>query len=241
MRDYIAKPSLKNPGYIGLIILAAIMLFGVINWAVAGKAHAEGPVASFYIGAHAGGSLANSALSGGGVSFVDGLGAESKSPIFGARGGVDFQLPGSIVFLGAFATYTVQDVEFSAFNSAFTASLKNSWSAGGRAGVKVGNAKPYVLLAYRNTDMEWTDLGQGPAPTLKGYDLGAGLSYAIDKNLDLGIEGVWTKYQSQDLCGGCGFNMDTDQLSVMAFLNFKIGGPEPAAATKGPARQRLAP
>jgi len=236
MKDLFQRPSLVAKIAIGAFL--ALFVAGVVN-----GARAEGPVASFYIGAHAGASLANTALNVPGGSLVDGLGAESKEPVFGARTGMDLQLPGSVVFLGPFATYTVQDVKFSAIGGAFNASLKNSWSVGGRAGVTMGNAKPYVLAAYRQTDMEWTNLGPGfpAAPTLKGYDLGAGISYAIDKNLDLGIEGIWTKYQGHDPCGGCGLSLETDQLSVMAFLNFKIGGPEeakPAASTKA---KKIAP
>jgi opacity protein-like surface antigen len=234
------KAYLERLGSLALLGGAVVIVMSII--VISSPAKAQQP--TFYIGGHAGTSMANTALGLDGMS-LDGLGGESQTPSFGVRAGVDFAVPNSIVFVGAFGTYTMQNVEFSISDGdeTFKAALKNSWSVGGRAGVVLGNAKPYILAAYRQTEVEWTNLGPGfpSGPTLKGYDLGAGMSYAINKDIDIGVEGIWTKYKNVTLedvfCDP--LSLDTTQLAVMGYVNFKFGAAEEAKPVNG--AKRLTP
>ena len=196
--------------------------FGLLIAAIcAFPAKAEGP--TFYAGVHLGVVSTNSELAAAPFG-IDGLGANGK--IAGVHGGVDFAIPDTALFAGPIARYTFSDAEFSVSPGIFSAKIKNSYSLGARAGVKVGDAKPYILIAYTSADLDWTSIAPLPAaPDLKGLSLGIGLDLPIKASgLVFGIEGVWTQFKEQTIVSP--LTMQTDSLEVMLRMSFALGMPK---------------
>lgn len=174
---------------------------------------------SAYAGVHGGITMANTELSSGPFS-LDGLG--SHGFVGGLHLGVDYISANRIMF-GAYGSYDWQTTEFSVATGgpSFTVGFGDSWSVGGRVGyVFERGSKLYALLGYRHTDVEWPTGLTGVPSALTGIDLGLGMSMPIAKNVELGIEGIWTKYQTEKIGS---IDLDTHQLGVMGRLNFQIG------------------
>lgn len=192
---------------------------------LAAPAAAQTP--QFYIGVHAGKSLAVTELSNTASTFsLDGLGMSGY--VAGVHTGLDLQPKDSPVFFGVFAGYDFQNTEFKVqFGpTSFNANLHNSWYAGGRTGAVIWGAKVYGLAAYRQSEMD-TSIATLTSPTLKGFDLGMGIAIPIAKNVSLGIEGVHTRFQKVEFeFGGVptGIHHELEQLTVMGRLNFTLGG-----------------
>ena len=205
------------------ILLAA----GLTAFAVA-PTRADTP--QVYFGVHGGRALASTELSAPPSTFtLDGLGSDGY--VAGVHAGVDMKLPSSMIFFGIFGGYDWQNTEFKA--GTFTAELGNSWYAGGRMGFTTKGAKYYVLAAYRQT--EWSTSSTAiMIEELKGLDLGIGVEIPLAKNVSLGLEGISTQYRSAEIKAGpaggpfspTGIHQETEQLSVMARLNFQFGGVE---------------
>lgn len=200
--------------------IAAAMLLGF-----AGGAAAQTP--QFYIGAHAGKTLALSDLSDTAGNF-DLNGAGMNGYIAGVHTGFDLQLKGSPVFFGVLAGYDFQNTEFSlnAGSMNFQANLNNSWYAGGRAGFVIWGAKVYTLAAYRQAEWDST-VKELTSPTLRGYDLGLGVEVPVAKNVSFGVEGINTHFQKAEFEFNnvpTGVQQELQQLSIMARLNFTLGG-----------------
>ena len=186
-------------------------------------ANAAAQTPTFYVGVHGGLSMADTELSGGGFSF-DGIG--SKGWIGGVQGGLDLNLPNGGAppqfFVGGYGSYSWQntDTELKTGGPNWTGSLGDSWSVGGRAGTYYGASKIYVLAGWRQTEL---DLGAlAPSMTLQGWDVGLGAAIPITDFMEFGIEAVRTQYQDEKIGP---INLSSEQLSVLARLNFKLGGP----------------
>ena len=182
---------------------------------------------SAYVGGHAGVSIANTdvGVSGEPVS-LDGIG--SHGAIGGVHAGLDYTLPAG-VFFGLYGFYDWQSTNSSLTLFGFSGSvgLRDSYGFGGRLGYDWGKAKAYGLVGWRHTDLEWsTSLGPvtGVPTSLKGIDLGAGMAIPLGQGFELGLEGVWTKFDGESIDTGLGVvTLDTTQLSVMGRLSLRFG------------------
>lgn len=174
----------------------------------------------FHIGIHGGMSMANTELSAGGLS-IDGLGSEGM--VAGIHVGADYQLPGSAIVVGAFADYNWQDVEFS-ITPVLSASLKESYTLGARAGVVVGSAMPYLLVGYTSaeTSAEFGGASVADTPTLTGWTWGGGIEFDVAPNIVLAGEYRFTKFDTETIGGFV--NLDTDQQTFLARISYRFGG-----------------
>ena len=159
---------------------------------------------SAYVGGHAGVSIANTEVSISGAGSVDGVG--SHGVIGGVHAGLDYTLPAR-VFFGVYGFYDWQSTESSLRFDGFSASvdLDGSYGFGGRFGYDWGKAKAYGLVGWRHTNLSWAATGAGPGDfagfpsSLNGIDIGAGMAIPLAQGLELGIEGVWTKFNSESI------------------------------------------
>jgi hypothetical protein len=63
----------------------------------------------------------------------------------------------------------------------------------------------------------------GVPTSLTGVDFGAGIAILLPPCLELGIEGVWTKYDSKTFDTFLGtFTIDPQQLAVMGRLSIRF-------------------
>lgn len=211
-----------------LVVLAGLILAAIASLAVVSFAptKAKAQTVSTYVGGMGGYSFANTALSTGGATIVDGLG--SKGFAGGIFGGVDLNLTNSPFFVGAFGDFKWQHVDFSVPAAPFSARLGDAWTVGGRIGMTTGKLKPYVLLGYTQADTSSSIAGLS-MPKLKGLAYGAGFDYMLANNLAVGVEARINRYDSATIAG-TGLDMQTDQLAVMARLSLQFGAmPSPVA------------
>jgi hypothetical protein len=184
---------------------------------------------SAYVGAHAGVTIANTEISAelfGAAASLDGIG--SHGAIGGVHAGLDYTLPFR-VFVGLYGFYDWQSTESSLKLDDFSASVDfgGSYGVGGRLGYDWGKAKAYALLGWRHTDLSWGATGADPGDfagfpsSLNGIDVGAGMAIPLAQGLELGIEGVWTKYKSESINDTVA--LDPTQLSVMGRLSIRFG------------------
>lgn len=192
-----------------------------------------------HLGIEVGGSLANTSLDvGGGALGLDGLGAHSSRPDMGIHGGCDMRVSNSPFIVGAFASYTTQDVKFSVAGggtSLFSGAVGNAYTVGGRLGYKPAGsqAMPYILAGWRHADANWSAIVPIPAgilpSSMQGWVYGGGIEMPISgTNLSLAGEVTMTKYQSQSIASGLA-DLQADQLQAMVRLNWNFGSPAAVA------------
>lgn len=176
-----------------------------------------------YFGVHGGRTMFDTEVSLSGVPLsFDGVGG--KGWIGGLEGGVDYVFA-SRMFVGAWASYSWQNTEskLTLGTTTLSAGLGDSYAVGGRFGYDMGKAKLYGLAGYRHTDVEWPSGATGLPSSLSGLDLGIGAGVMLNKNLELDVKGIWTKYQDEDIGKGIGHPvLSTDQLQILTSLNFKF-------------------
>ena len=210
--------------------LRKTLIAGVIAL-LAGPAMAQSP--TLYFGVHGGKTMTSTELTDTANTFsLDGL--SGNGYVGGVHVGADLQMANSPIFAGVFGGADWGDNEFRlAFGSAaFTATLGNSYYAGGRLGVVVHGTKVYALAAWRQT--EWSSSVKGlTLDDPRGWDVGLGVEVPIAKNVSLGLEGIHTQYQKGEFMAphpitkvptALGIHGEIDQISVMARLNFQLGG-----------------
>lgn len=209
---------------------------------VAGGASAQ----NCYVGIGVGGSIANMGLADAtnalglpaGNLAVDGLGARSNRPDMGGRVGCDLKLTGPLV-LGAFASWTSQDIAFNIQPSLLSVSLGNSWTVGGRAGYQLtSGAMPYVLVGWTQTDV---NLGGAGAITLaaleipdklQGWKFGGGIEAPLAGTpLKIGVETTWTRFNTERFATGL-VDLKTDQVQGMVTLTYQFGASSAPAILK---------
>lgn len=172
-----------------------------------------------YLGGHAG--LASSStevgIAGGGFA-IDGLGA--KGALGGVHAGCDVNLQSFVI--GVRAEYAWENLEFNVGPGLFKASFDNAWTGLARIGVPVAGGKvlPYVLAGYTRADASWSIVGVS-MPDFRGIVLGAGIEVALNANISLGLEGRWTKYQSETIAG-TPITLEPEQVSALATLNVRF-------------------
>ena len=202
-------------------------LIGGLMALLAGPALAQSP--TLYFGVHGGKSMTSTELTNTGATFsLDGL--SGNGYVAGVHVGADMQLPNSPVFVGVFGGADWSDNEFklAAGSTTFTMGVGNSYYAGLRGGVVVHGTKLYALAAWRQA--EWSASVKGiTLDDPRGWDLGLGIEVPVAKNVSVGLEGVSTQYQKGEFQVGSppsasGIHAQIDQVSVMARLNFQLGG-----------------
>ena len=206
----------------------ALLIVGLIGWCYARPARADGPAFVPYVGVHGGYSIGSTEVGiSGSPLAIDGLSSHGLAG--GIHAGLDTQLPGTQLVLGVFADYTWQDVAFEVKPNLLKATLGDSWTVGGRAGIQMGNALPYVLVGYTGTKSDTSFAGTSIAsPDLRGWTGGAGIELKLSSMLSLAGEYRYTKYDSENLFGVV--DLQTESHSVMARLNVRLQ--DAAAAMK---------
>ena len=206
--------------------LKALLLGGAIAL-LAGPAMAQSP--TLYFGVHGGKTMTSTEITNTAATFsLDGL--SGNGYVGGVHVGADLHLANSSIFAGVFGGADWGDNEFklAVGSTAFTATLGNSYYAGGRLGAVVHGSKVYALFAWRQT--EWSSSVKGlTLDDPRGWDIGLGAEVPIAKNVSLGLEAVHTQYQKGEFMIGSPpaaskIHGEIDQVSVMARLNFAIGG-----------------
>lgn len=212
----------RTEGKSHLIVLAGLILAAVAALSIVlfspTRARAQSALQA-YAGVHGGYSMMNTEVSSPlapGFS-IDGLG--SKGFGGGIHGGVDVALPSSIFFVGVFADYTWQKVDFS-INPIATARLGDAYTVGFRGGIAPGKSKFYGLIGYKHAESSINVAGVD-MPSFHGMTYGAGTSYNVAPNVSVGGEVLYTHYQSASVMGVV--NLQPDQLEVRAFVNFQLG------------------
>lgn len=209
-------------------LLKTLAISVIVSIATAGASFAQ-----CHLGLQAGTSIASVPISTVGAS-LDGLGARSRTPDFGLHTGCDVKVSNSPFVVGLWGEYVWKDTQFSvAFGGpAFTASLGDAWSIGGRAGYMVGKVMPYGLLGYTTSDVKYSTPIAGTPTTLRGWTTGAGIEMPLAPNLTLALETRYTKFAETDLIPGLA-TVRADQISGVFRLNFAFGGDViPAALTQ---------
>lgn len=205
------------------MMMAAVALLGIV---VAGPAMAQ-----CHLGLNAAASMANMDLGVTGTPLaLDGLGAQSTRPDFGAHAGCDFKVASSPLVVGVFGDWMNQEVQFAVQPDLLTVSLGNSWTVGGRLGYQMQGAMPYVLVGWTQTDVEYGGLIAVPLMAavdmpskLSGWTFGGGIEMPIKGTpLSMAAEARWTQYQSKSIANVV--DLQTDQLQAMVRLNWNFGG-----------------
>lgn len=215
-----------NPIRSAVVLAAASLMLGAgpveANGTSKSKAGAA-PAASWsgcYVGAHAGPAATSTEVGivGGGFS-LDGLSAKGLGA-GGAHAGCDGQFGGVVV--GVRGEYAWLDQEFNVGPGFFKASFDNAWTALARVGVPVagGRALPYVLAGYTRAETSWSIPGVA-MPDFHGLVLGGGIEVSLAANVSLGLEGRWTKYQSETI-SGTPITLEPEQVSALATLNLRF-------------------
>ena len=216
--------------------------------AATAMARADGPM--LYFGVHGGKSFAKSDLSAEpfpGVALeINGVSLDGL--VAGAHGGFDVALSkgsaGWTPFGGFWASYSFQNTEFDASLGPFSisATMGDTWAVGGRLGMmeRGTGVKIYALAGYRQTDLDLA-IADLLDQKLKGWDAGLGVEFPIAANLNLGLEGIWTKFDKEEFVsaagGPTGLFHQTDQLSIMARLSLQFGAPAALTEAIAPVQQ----
>jgi len=168
------------------------------------------------------------------IARLDGL--NSTGVVGDIRLGYD-QQSGRFVF-GVFGTYGFSGMEADgSINGAgdFTLERGDDWSAGARVGALVNNRTLlYALAAYTETDYELRGTAGGDAfsqdTTFSGITAGAGVEFALNQNIFLGIEGTHTFYDEEEIFNaydpetnvGTAITDDLGETKVMGTLKIKL-------------------
>lgn len=147
----------------------------------------------FYIGAHAGMDMAE-------LEFGAPIGISERGLGYGVSVGFDFHLPNSPLVFGIAADHTWTDA----------AAIEKHWSVVGRGGVVIGNVMPYALVGFKKADVLGTDLD--------GWMAGGGIEFAIGRNIYLGGEYRFTRF---DLPSFVPAGIDLNQHEVRATVKYK--------------------
>ena len=170
--------------------------------------------------------IANTEVGLSGVGSLDGIG--SHGAIGGLHAGLDYILIEK-VFFGAYGLYDWQSIKSSLSSptlNVLSVNFPDSYGFGGRLGYDWGRAKAYGLVGWRHTDLEWSSSSwsvTGLPTSLTGVDFGAGIAILLPPCFELGIEGVWTKYNTKTFETVLGtFTIDPQQVAVMGRLSIRF-------------------
>ncbi len=198
-----------------LSIAAALALIGS-----AARADTLSPNPSFtgcHITVAGGGSAAHTRLAVDGEGSIEHLGSQGFAGRTGGGCNLHWLPTGLLVGIGA--DYTLQDVEFR-LNPGFRASLDESWTVYGRAGVVSGKALYYGFGGY--TEAKWSTSVPGlPTPDLRGWTAGAGIDVKLTDTVSAGAEYRFTRFDSVRIGE---VELETDQHSLMVTLSLSFSG-----------------
>lgn len=189
-------------------------------FALAGPVSAQTPSrwSGLTIGAHGGLDFTHTEVTTPFGFGVDGL--AGRGALGGVQVGLDWQLPGTQVVIGASADANWSTAKFSVSPGLLEAKLEQSWAATGRVGLALGPVMPYVLAGYTQAEASASLIGTDYSKTLTGWIGGAGLVYAINEHVSLGAEYRFTRFDSVDV-GGFAV-LDTDRHSLRALVNWRL-------------------
>jgi outer membrane immunogenic protein len=103
--------------------------------------------------------------------------------------------------------------------------LKQTWNTGvrARAGVVIDRALLYTLAGYNLTKFEADGTITSGDKWVSGYDLGAGIEYAIIDNLSIGLEYDYSRFNNvKSVIGGVTKKKSIGDHSLRVGLNFKF-------------------
>jgi opacity protein-like surface antigen len=190
-----------------------------------------------FLGVNAGYQIATNELdlnaTGTGSLFnVDSIGA--RGVIAGAQGGFDYRFantPFLIRFLGSWQ-WGDADASVSLTGTQLAGmSIKPDWKVGAGLGYVLDD-RALVYAGYQwaqgNLSVTVPALATKISRDLDGGNLFAGLEYAITKNVTVGLQYDWTRFDTENLLPAStaplALNVDTDVHAVTARVNFRLDG-----------------
>lgn len=174
------------------------------------------------------------------VLGLDGIGGDG----FIGGGRVGFDIARGRLLFGVFADYNFSNIESTLSASSgnqsatFTLEKENEWTVGARIGAIVApRTLVYILGGYTESDYKLSGPGVvasasfNPEHTISGFTGGAGVEYAAGGGLFLGLEGLYTAYDTEEwfddrtaLGNGTVVDVDTDELKALVTAKYKFGG-----------------
>lgn len=200
--------------------------------ALAGAGLATEASAQCAVGVQAGYAMANMGLASpvlGGLG-IDGLGAKSTSPDYGARVGCDLRIPSTPFKAGVFGEIQQAHTEFAIQPALLTVALGRSWMVGGRLAYDMGAASPYVLLGRKVTEVEYGGIataipgfaGIGLPTKLTGWTWGGGIEVPIKATpILLTLEVRNTRYNEESIAGGLA-TVKTDHTEALLRVDWQF-------------------
>lgn len=171
-----------------------------------------------YAGVHGGYSQAVMSAADASVPGVSIEGLGMRGFAGGVHGGLDMQLPSSMFFVGAFADYTWQKVDFT-INPIATVRLGDSYTGGLRTGFKLAKTKYYAGIGYTHAELT-SNIPSAVLPSLHGLTYKVGTSYELAPNLLLGAEAQYTHFNNATMDTT---SLKADQVSFMATMSIQLG------------------
>lgn len=206
------------------------LAIGLLAGLLATPALANEPKATWsgvYLGVHGGMDNSSSELGLGGPGGIGLDGISTNGMSYGFHGGVDYQLPGTMIVLGVGGDYSWSDSEFKVTigpATLLTAGFDESWAIYGRVGLDMGRVMPYVLAGYTEADVSAAIPlipGAKAGTTIDGWLIGGGLEMRIAMGLILGAEYRYSMFDTLTIGGPGGLKLDTDRHELRATLKYK--------------------
>lgn len=161
----------------------------------------------------------------GGYGWMEGTlsqgGAKAEGDFNGGRvggfGGWNFDVGHNFILgVEADVSYDWNDVDFVG-NNKFGTDV--SGSVRGRAGYAVDHALFFVSGGFTATKGYWENISEDQKETLKGWTVGAGVDFALTKNIFTRVEYRYNDYGNADIAG---IDFDTTQHAVNIGLAVKF-------------------
>lgn len=103
--------------------------------------------------------------------------------------------------------------------------LKQTWNVGvrARAGVAIDHALFYGLVGYNRAKLKAGGTVTSADKWANGYDVGAGVEYALSRNVSIGLEYDYSRFDNvKSVIGGATRKNSLGDHSLRAGLNFRF-------------------
>lgn len=179
---------------------------------------AFGAQAQCYLGLGVGAGISSTKASVTGFPVsVDGLGANGV--VGSLRAGCDVKVNESF-WIGAFGSLDRANQEFKV-SPLMSATFTDGWQIGARVGTNFASTRPYILAAYTAQKLSIDIPIPGvDSPSFRGLSLGAGVEFDLSKHWVAGLEGQWTRFQSETVAGLV--NLEPQDINVKATLSYRF-------------------